>query len=114
MCVCVCACVLCVCACVCVSELAAVVWLVVGGYGCGERSDARRGSGHGAMAGKTLKTAYRKLALSLHPGKCKLEGAEDAFKLLGRANDILSNSRKRQLYDVYGPERGQKGRQIPC
>ncbi|DBA92205.1 TPA: hypothetical protein ACH3X1_015914 [Trebouxia sp. C0004] len=32
-----------------------------------------------------IKRQYRKLAAQVHPDKCKLEGAEEAFKLLGRA-----------------------------
>ncbi|KAL0049164.1 hypothetical protein WJX82_007930 [Trebouxia sp. C0006] len=32
-----------------------------------------------------VKRHYRKLAAQVHPDKCKLEGAEEAFKLLGRA-----------------------------
>ena len=32
-----------------------------------------------------FKRQYRKLAAQVHPDKCKLDGAEEAFKLLGRA-----------------------------
>lgn len=32
-----------------------------------------------------VKRQYRRLAAQVHPDKCKLEGAEEAFKLLGRA-----------------------------
>lgn len=32
-----------------------------------------------------IKRQYRKLAAQVHPDKCHLEGAEEAFKLLGRA-----------------------------
>ena len=32
-----------------------------------------------------VKRQYRKLAAQTHPDKCHLEGAEEAFKLLGKA-----------------------------
>ena len=32
-----------------------------------------------------IKSAYRKLALQLHPDKCKVPGTEDAFKKVGSA-----------------------------
>ena len=32
-----------------------------------------------------IKRQYRKLAALVHPDKCALKGAEEAFKLLGKA-----------------------------
>lgn len=55
-----------------------------------------------------LKKAYRKLALKYHPDKNKSPGAEDKFKAIGEAYDVLSDSNKRQIYDQYGEE-GLKG-----
>jgi DnaJ family protein B protein 12 len=49
-----------------------------------------------------LKKAYRKLALQFHPDKCKAPGATDAFKAIGKAFSILSDSKKREQYDQYG------------
>ncbi|KAH7298955.1 hypothetical protein KP509_25G066800 [Ceratopteris richardii] len=47
-----------------------------------------------------VKKQYRKLALSLHPDKNKLYGAESAFKLIGEASQILSDKMKRLVYDA--------------
>lgn len=49
-----------------------------------------------------IKKAYRKLALRLHPDKCKEAGAEDAFKRINEAFSVLSDKDKRQTYDMGG------------
>merc|ERR1719399_1414017 len=51
-----------------------------------------------------VKKAYKKLALRLHPDKCKAPGAEEAFKKLSKAFQCLTDARKRQVYDQYGDE----------
>ncbi len=42
-----------------------------------------------------MKRAYRKLAMRLHPDKCHLNGAEDAFKKVGAAFAFLSDKQRR-------------------
>lgn len=55
-----------------------------------------------------IKKAYRKLALRLHPDKCSLPGAEEAFKKVSEAFQVLSDSDKRSIYDDHGID-GLKG-----
>ncbi|MDE0854810.1 MAG: DnaJ domain-containing protein, partial [Nevskia sp.] len=49
-----------------------------------------------------IKRAYRKLARQYHPDKNKAKGAEDKFKEINEANDVLSDAKKRQAYDQLG------------
>ncbi|XP_058823899.1 dnaJ homolog subfamily B member 14 [Topomyia yanbarensis] len=51
-----------------------------------------------------IKKAYKKLALQLHPDKNKAPGAVEAFKAIGNAVAILTDSEKRKSYDLYGSE----------
>eukprot|EP00483_Globobulimina_turgida_P009832 UN09851 len=62
---------------------------------------------------KQLKKAYRKKALKCHPDRNKAPGADEAFKKLSKAYDVLRNPRKKQIYDQYGedsPQMRQNGR----
>ena len=51
-----------------------------------------------------LKKAYRKLALQLHPDKNTAPGAEEAFKKVNKAWDVLSDKSKRSTYDMFGAD----------
>lgn len=51
-----------------------------------------------------IKKAYRKMALQFHPDKNKSAGAEDRFKEIAEAYEVLSDKEKRTLYDQYGEE----------
>ena len=50
-------------------------------------------------ADEQIKKAYRRQALRLHPDKTKAEHAEEAFKAVSEAFNVLSDSRKRARYD---------------
>lgn len=55
-----------------------------------------------------IKKAYRKMALRYHPDKNKSIGAEEKFKEIAEAYEVLSDKKKRDVYDTYGEE-GLKG-----
>eukprot|EP00268_Persea_americana_P005822 TRINITY_DN12005_c0_g5_i1.p1 TRINITY_DN12005_c0_g5~~TRINITY_DN12005_c0_g5_i1.p1 ORF type:complete len:448 (+),score=77.23 TRINITY_DN12005_c0_g5_i1:306-1649(+) len=55
-----------------------------------------------------IKSAYRKLARSYHPDVNKDPSAEQKFKDISNAYEVLSDDEKKSLYDTYG-EAGLKG-----
>ncbi|EYC14603.1 hypothetical protein Y032_0040g301 [Ancylostoma ceylanicum] len=51
-----------------------------------------------------IKKAYRKMALKYHPDKNKEPGAENKFKEIAEAYDVLSDPKKKEIYDKYGED----------
>ena len=49
-----------------------------------------------------VKKAYRKLAMQFHPDVNTSAGAEDQFKKISEAYAVLSDTQKRQEYDLTG------------
>lgn len=49
-----------------------------------------------------LKKAYRRLAVKYHPDKNDAPDAEEKFKAIAEAYEILSDEKKRQIYDKFG------------
>ncbi|RWU26374.1 curved DNA-binding protein [Pseudomonas alkylphenolica] len=58
---------------------------------------------------KAIKTAYRKLARKYHPDVSKERDAEEKFKEVNEAHDVLSSAEKRAEYDELR-KYGQHGR----
>ncbi|PKL36544.1 molecular chaperone DnaJ [Candidatus Peregrinibacteria bacterium HGW-Peregrinibacteria-1] len=57
-----------------------------------------------------IKKAYRKLALEWHPDKHKGDKtAEEKFKEINQAYEVLSDKQKRQQYDTFGSTGGAGG-----
>ena len=58
-----------------------------------------------------IKKSYRKLAIKWHPDKNKGDAnAEEKFKKISEAYDVLSDESKRQSYDQFGHDAFQSGR----
>ncbi|DBA91402.1 TPA: hypothetical protein ACH3X2_003934 [Trebouxia sp. C0005] len=57
---------------------------------------------------QAIKSAYRQKARKFHPDVNKEPGAEDTFKSISNAYEVLSDEQKRGIYDRYG-EAGLKG-----
>lgn len=51
-----------------------------------------------------VRKAYRKLSLKVHPDKNQAPGAEEAFKLVSKAFQCLSDAESRKTYDVVGSD----------
>lgn len=58
---------------------------------------------------KEIKSAYRKMALKYHPDKNKEKDAEAKFKEINKAYEVLSDEKKRQMYDQLGHQAYEQG-----
>lgn len=56
-----------------------------------------------------IKKSYRKLAIKLHPDKNKHPKASDAFKVIAKAFEVLSDESKRKIYDMTGADPDSRG-----
>ncbi|CAG8552680.1 4533_t:CDS:2 [Racocetra persica] len=60
-----------------------------------------------------VKKAYRKLALQMHPDKNAAPGADEAFKMVSKAFQILSDPQKRAIFDEHGADPDSRSSGIP-
>src|ERR1700712_3499027 len=61
------------------------------------------------VGAEELQRAYRKLARTYHPDINKDPAAEERFKDISEAYDVLSDPEQRRRYDAFGPD----FRQVP-
>ncbi|XP_024252604.1 dnaJ homolog subfamily B member 5-like [Oncorhynchus tshawytscha] len=59
-----------------------------------------------------IKKAYRKMALKFHPDKNSAADAADKFKEIAEAYEILTDSKKRVIYDQFGEEGLKNGGRV--
>ncbi|KAL1548098.1 chaperone protein dnaJ 49-like [Salvia divinorum] len=57
-----------------------------------------------SCTGEDVRKAYRKLSLKVHPDKNTAPGAEEAFKMVSKAFQCLSDDESRKKYDVVGSD----------
>src|SRR4051794_6232180 len=57
-----------------------------------------------AASADDIKSAYRKLARKNHPDVSKEKGAEDRFKEISEAYEVLKDPEKRAAYDQLGQQ----------
>jgi curved DNA-binding protein len=58
---------------------------------------------------ETIKKAFRKLAMKYHPDKSPGKASEQKFKDVNQAHEVLSDAKKRALYDEFGEESLSQG-----
>jgi len=63
--------------------------------------------------GATVKRAFRRLARQLHPDVSDAPDADERFKEVVEAYEVLSSTERRELYDRYGFEGLQSGGFVP-
>lgn len=56
-----------------------------------------------------IRKSYRKLALIMHPDKNGAPGADEAFKMVSKAFQILSDMDKKRIYDQTGSDPESRG-----
>jgi molecular chaperone DnaJ len=56
-----------------------------------------------------IKKAFRKLAMEYHPDRNKAKGAEERFKAVNEAYEVLSDPERREMYDRFGHAGAQAG-----
>jgi DnaJ-class molecular chaperone len=56
-----------------------------------------------------IKAAYRKQALKWHPDRNKSAGANEKFKEVTKAFEVLSDPKKKEMYDQYGDDAFNRG-----
>ncbi|MEU8608898.1 DnaJ domain-containing protein, partial [Actinoplanes sp. NPDC048791] len=61
------------------------------------------------VSAEDLQRAFRKLARTYHPDINKSPDAEERFKAISEAYDVLSDPEQRRRYDAFGPD----FRQVP-
>ncbi|XP_076344123.1 dnaJ homolog subfamily B member 9-like [Tachypleus tridentatus] len=62
---------------------------------------------------REIKRAFRKLALKYHPDKNKKKDAEETFREIAQAYEVLSDPEKRKKYDQFGEAAFENGGEAP-